>query len=409
MIQSARGVGPLVKQAWISIACALLGAGCANDDPAPPATSAISSASPVESAPATPPPPAPAPPPPPRVVMLAGGDVCLARDIGQTLLKDPEHDFFTTVAPLLKGADLRFANLEGPLSEQKGETQSPWNALTFTGPPKGAEALARAGFDVVSTANNHAWDYRERGLTETLDNLDRAGVRHVGTGRDLHAAEAPLIIEKNGLRLGFLAVTDIWNMGSLRTHKGASFVARADKDLLATAVRALRASGKADVIVVSYHGGVEYTDLPLPRTREILRASIDAGADMVLGHHPHVLQGIAWHAGKPILYSLGNLLMRLSQPDKKPTGYLARITIDAGQAPAIEVCPLVMRGITPTRVVTLSDPKERAAQDQRFATHLTKISRGLGGGIEVGAPGPDGCAPVLPVAEGTGAKTPARK
>jgi poly-gamma-glutamate capsule biosynthesis protein CapA/YwtB (metallophosphatase superfamily) len=409
MIQSARGVGPLVKQAWISIACALLGAGCANDDPAPPATSAISSASPVESAPATPPPPAPAPPPPPRVVMLAGGDVCLARDIGQTLLKDPEHDFFTTVAPLLKGADLRFANLEGPLSEQKGETQSPWNALTFTGPPKGAEALARAGFDVVSTANNHAWDYRERGLTETLDNLDRAGVRHVGTGRDLQAAEAPLIIEKNGLRLGFLAVTDIWNMGSLRTHKGASFVARADKDLLAASVRALRASGKADVIVVSYHGGVEYTDLPLPRTREILRASIDAGADMVLGHHPHVLQGIAWHAGKPILYSLGNLLMRLSQPDKKPTGYLARITIDAGQAPAIEVCPLVMRGITPTRVVTLSDPKERAAQDQRFATHLTKISRGLGGGIEVGAPGPDGCAPVLPAAEGTGAAAPARK
>ncbi|MEO7329616.1 MAG: CapA family protein, partial [Minicystis sp.] len=136
-----------MKRPWTVIACALFGAGCADETPAPAASSAITDAPPIESALAeAPPAPAPAPPapPPPQVVMLAGGDVCLARDIGQTLLRDPDHDFFTPIAGLLKSADLRFANLEGPLSEQKGETQSPWNALTFTGPPKGAEALARA-------------------------------------------------------------------------------------------------------------------------------------------------------------------------------------------------------------------------------------------------------------------------
>jgi poly-gamma-glutamate synthesis protein (capsule biosynthesis protein) len=409
MIHPRRSVLSSVKRATIVGVCAwaLVSAGCiAEEAPAPVETSALASAPVVEAPPAPPP---PEPPPQPRVVLLAGGDVCLARDIGQTLLREPEHDFFTPVAALLAGADLRFANLEGPLSEQKGETQSPWNALTFTGPPKGAEALARAGFELVSTANNHAWDYRERGLLETLDNLDRAGVRHVGTGKDLEAASAPVIVEKNGLRLGFLAVTDIWNMGSLRTHKAASFVARADTDLLAAAVRALRASGKADLIVVSYHGGVEYTDLPLPHTRELLRAAIDAGADLVLGHHPHVLQGIEFHAGKPILYSLGNLLMRLSQADKKPTGYLGRITLRLDQPPTVEACALSIRGIVPMPLAAMSDEKARAAEQERFATKLTKISKVLGAGIEIGAPGADGCAPVLPAKESTGPQAQARK
>jgi len=202
-----------------------------------------------------------------------------------------------------------------------------------------------------------------------------------------------VIVERNGIRVAFVAVTDIWNLGSLRTHKAAAYVAGADESLLAASVRALRTEHKADLVVVSYHGGVEYIDLPLPRARRILHAAIDAGADLVLGHHPHVFQGIEWRGGRPILYGLGNLLMRMSQTEKKPTGYLARITVGRDRAPVVEACPLAIRGITPRRIADELEPRDRANQEQHFARHLAAISSGFGG-IDVGEPGPDGCMSV---------------
>src|SRR6185369_14987162 len=84
------------------------------------------------------------------IVLVAGGDISFGRDLGQTLLREPGHDFFGALQPLLDSGDLRFANLESQLSDQKGQTQSPWVKLVFTGPPEGAAALARARFDIVS-------------------------------------------------------------------------------------------------------------------------------------------------------------------------------------------------------------------------------------------------------------------
>ena len=102
----------------------------------------------------------------------------MGRSCGKRLLSKPDYDPFLGVARLWADADLRFVNLESGLSEQHGETQSPLHGLVFTGPPAGAEALLRARVDVVSTANNHAWDYARRGFFETLENLDRVGVAH---------------------------------------------------------------------------------------------------------------------------------------------------------------------------------------------------------------------------------------
>src|SRR6185436_5568439 len=104
------------------------------------------------------------------------------------------------------------------------------------------------------------------------------------------------------------------------------------------------------------------------------------GADLVIGHHPHVLQGIEWRDGRPILYSLGNMLMRLSQTEKKPTGYLARITVGRGRATTVEACPLVIRGVATTRLADEPSADTRAALERRFARHLVAISGGLGGG-----------------------------
>jgi poly-gamma-glutamate synthesis protein (capsule biosynthesis protein) len=329
-------------------------------------------------------------PPAASITLVACGDISFGRDLGQILLREPGHDFFSAVAPLLASGDVRFANLESQLSDQHGQTQSPWVKLVFTGPPEGAGALSRAGFDVVSLANNHAWDYGKKALLETLDNLDRAGVAHAGTGRSRAEAYRPAIVERKGFRVAVLAVTDIWNQGPLRKHAAAEHVAAADLEALAAAVKEARARTGVDAVVVSHHGGVEFLDLPLQRTRALLRAAIEAGADAVIGHHPHVAQGIEWYMGRPILYSLGNLVMQMSEGRPAPSGYVARLSLRRGEPPAVEACPLRFPG---NLGKPLTGHPQREALEKRFFGRLARISAVLGG-IEIGPTGEDGCAPV---------------
>jgi len=304
--------------------------------------------------------------------------VSFGRGPGQKLLADPRSDLFGAVRGLLAG-DVIFANLECQLSDQKGETQSPHERLVFTGPPEGAAALARAGFTLVSLANNHMWDYGKKALFETFDNLERARVRYVGAARTRDEANGPVFFDAAGFKVAAIAVTDIWNQGPLASHPGAEHVGRADRDAVATAVREARAKG-AEVVLVSHHGGVEDIDYPLPRTKAIAEAAIDAGADAFLGHHPHVVQGIAFRGGKPILYSMGNFLMEMSPTrKKKPSGFLAQIAVTRGGAPVLRVCPMRLAGAYPA-----------PASDGRQRAFLETISKHLGG-IAAGAPGPDGC------------------
>ena len=316
--------------------------------------------------------------------------------MGQELLRDPDREVFATLAPLFASADLRFVNLESPISDQGGVTGSTENSRIFVGPPPAARTLGRAGITVVSTANNHAWDYGKAALLETMDRLDAEGVRYVGTGRTRAEAYAPLVIERGGFRVGFLAVTDIWNQGPLREHVARELVAMADPEDLAASVRALRAQPGIDAVVVSYHGGSEYMEEPLQSTRRVLHAAIDAGADVVLGHHPHAVQGVGWYAGKPILYSLGNLIMGMNP--KHPwseLGYLARVTLRRGAGALIEACPYRLHGRVP---IPLAADPNRALTEQRFFPKLAAISRRVAG-TAIGPVAPDGCAPLGPPAE----------
>ncbi len=238
--------------------------------------------------------------------------------MGQEILKDPTFNPFTSSEPLLSSADIRFVNLESQLSDQKGETQSPTQKLVFTGPPGGGAALARGRIDIVSAANNHMWDYGQAAFFETLDNLEKAGVRYAGAGRTRERAYAPEIVEAAGHRVAFLAYTGIWNQGSLSRHPGKDHVAEATRAAVVEGVRAARARSDVDFVVVSYHGGEEYVSAPLQLAIDLHHAAIDAGADAVLGHHPHVAQGIELYQGKPIFYSLGNYLMRIHGTTWRP-------------------------------------------------------------------------------------------
>jgi poly-gamma-glutamate capsule biosynthesis protein CapA/YwtB (metallophosphatase superfamily) len=327
------------------------------------------------------------------LVLAAAGDVNLGRSCGQRLLADASYDPLRGVAPIWANADLRFVNLESALSEQHGETQSPHHGLVFTGPPVGADALARAGIGIVSTANNHAWDYSSRGLLETLRNLDRAGVAHAGTGADEADAYRPAIVHVNGLSVAFFAVTQIWNLGVFREEEARHHVAWADFSRLRKAL--LKARAESDFVVVSYHGGEEYTDVPLPKTRAFVAEVMSLGVDVVIGHHPHVPQGVAWYGARPVFYSLGNFVF-----DARPTvpwtraSFIAKLRFQRGQAVSVAACPVLIDGFEPRALTAADEPSRRA-----FERHLRGVSDSVGG-TSFGEPDAEGCYELSPPSPG---------
>jgi len=312
------------------------------------------------------------------------------------LLQNSEMAPFASMEPLFRSVDVRFVNLEGPISDRGTETVSPHNKLVFNGPPISARVLARAHIDIVSTANNHAWDYGRQGLLETLQWLDKENVKHVGSGHSLDEAWEPVVVERNGFRLAFVAGNDIWNQAHVPGNSARDHVAGMEKEKLVGIIQTLRAKKDLHAIAVSYHGGVEYQDEPLERTKELAIAAIDAGADVFLGHHPHVVQGIAFHRDRPIVYSMGNLLMRMtSEHPETEMGLAVRIDFIRDERPRIFACPVRIFGIDP---IPLGHDPQRKAYEPRFAQRLQTVTRHVGNAV-ISAFDAEGCARVTPRTE----------
>jgi hypothetical protein len=328
-------------------------------------------------------PSAAAPVAPRKLTLIAGGDVALGRRLGQKIIGSPDHDPFARVQPWLAAADLRFVNLESVLSDQKGATVAPWSYLVFTGPPSGARTLRRAGIDVVSLANNHAWDYGRPALFETMGHLRDAGIAFAGVGETAGAAYEPAVLRVAGWSVAVFAVTDIWNQPPFEKHAGRNHVAWASEAELLP--RIARARADHDLVILSYHGGGEYMTQPIEVTRQLARKAIEAGADAVIGHHPHVPQGIAWHDGRPVFYSLGNLVFEPWISGWAAVGYLARLTFERPhQPPTVDLCPYVIG--QDDAPAPMADP----ARERRLRDRLERVSR-VEGGVESGPTAPDGC------------------
>ena len=260
--------------------------------------------------------------------LCAVGDINLGRRLARVRLL--EGDTLYSFRPLrdsLASADITFGNLESPIepdSTMAGDSSAaPDSSLAhdselimFRAPPIAAVALARAGFDIVSTANNHAWDGGRAAVEETMRQLTRAGVRFVGSGFGRDMAQQPVILERRGWRVAFFAITRAWNPApyTFYKHAGADWIAWGDSTWIFPAIRALRAHGRADFIVVSVHGGKEYVEEPPKYHTDLLFGLVDAGADLVLAHHPHVLQPVVWYKSKPIVQSLGNFVFLQNDP-----------------------------------------------------------------------------------------------
>jgi poly-gamma-glutamate capsule biosynthesis protein CapA/YwtB (metallophosphatase superfamily) len=390
-----------MRSTGLALACAIgvivaAMAGCDAGEEQPSAATAPPAAEPAPEKPRETPPTQPeeATPAKSEIVLLAGGDVSFGRMRGQRLLREPERDDFAALRHLFDPADVRFVNLECTISDQNGETQSPIMKLVFTAPPGTERALRRAGIDIVSLANNHAWDYGQRALFETFDRLEAAKVQYVGAGRTRERAYAPEIVEVGGRKLAFVAVTAIWNQ-ELFPHPGREHVADAQEEALVESVRAARAIEGVDWVIVSHHGGYEYVDQPHEGTRRLLTAAIEAGADAVIGHHPHVVQRIASHAGRPVLYSLGNLLMRMKSGEPwTEYGMLARLRL--GKSIGLSICPYRIFGLEP---VPLGRDPHRASYEGMFRNRFEALLRqgaliDPATAVELGAFDEEGCAEV---------------
>jgi poly-gamma-glutamate capsule biosynthesis protein CapA/YwtB (metallophosphatase superfamily) len=335
----------------------------------------------------------PQPEPPPQtgsIVLAAGGDVNFGRECGQLILKDPSYAPLAGLSSAWSSADARFVNLESQLSDQGGITQSPRHRLIFTGPPGGAEVLVRSGISLVSTANNHAWDYGKRALLETIDNLERAKLEFAGTGRDPEQAYRPAILRVKGQSLALFAVTQVWNQPPFATHEGKDHVAWADAERLRSGIE--RARREHDFVLVSYHGGEEYSQAPVERTKRFVSAVMALGVDAVLGHHPHVPQGVGFVGARPVLYSLGNLVFAGHQ--EKPwtlQSFFARLTLRKGAPPELSACPYFLDGHRPHSF----EPGRQALAIELFRRHLLATSI-YTGGVDVAPPDAFGCLRVTP-------------
>lgn len=276
-----------------------------------------------------------------RLIQLTTvGDIMLARRLGEVIANGDITYPFAAVQHLLTGADLTIGNLETALGiggnpEAKG--------YTFLAPPEVTGSLALAGFDLLSLANNHAMDYGPQTLLQAIELLSSEGIQTVGAGLNATEAYAPLTLEVDGIVLAFLAFVDVpvevrgfdtrdWEATATRPG-----VAWADPFQIRAAIEAAHAT--ADVVVVLLHSGYEYVNTPSPPQQSAARLAIDAGADLVIGHHTHVLQGIEFYGEGTIIYGLGNFVF--DDGGVFESG-LMNIWLDAGGVRSMDFIPLMV-------------------------------------------------------------------
>ena len=252
--------------------------------------------------------------------LIFAGDVMFSRAVRREILGTHDSSMpFRKIAPLLKASDITFVNLESPFSDV-----GPYSAggLVFHAAPEMVEGLKLAGVNIASTANNHARDCGSHGVEFTLRWLRSHGIRPVGSAETEGAAHEGVVFAHNGVRFGFLGYTFDQKNGNWKDIDPR--IALADPMAMSRDVAALRQ--RCDVVIVSMHNGVEYQPKPSEAQIAFAHAAIDAGAKLVMGHHPHVVQPSERYRDGLIYYSLGNFVFDQYQREATQHGEVVQIS-----------------------------------------------------------------------------------
>ncbi|WBU58136.1 CapA family protein [Paracoccus sediminicola] len=324
-------------------------------------------------------------------------------------LPDSAHEVFE----LLRRADLSIGNFEIPLSDRGAPVEK---LLNIRAAPEIAQHLDALGLDAVTLANNHAVDYGWPALAQTRDLLRARGLRVVGAGEDLDAAMRPEICEVKGRRIGLIGFSCLLpgSMAAAKTRPGIAPIhvrtayqidpvyqieepgepavvrvrTEVEPDDLARACRAVTAlKSDCDFVIVSIHWGYGSVEHQADYQMPLARALIEAGADTIHGHHPHSVQGIAFHAGRPILFS-GNVFIgqqvfldasdqvRAIWAEMSPYGYVARLRLEDRAQPGLEIIPIVL---DESRLPVLA----RGEALERFRSQLSRLCEALGSEVQL--------------------------
>ena len=290
------------------------------------------------------------------------GDVMLGRRVAQASGNDPIRTLRPT-AKRLASAEITVGNLESTLSDDGAPTQG---GDSFAADPEVLEGLELAGFDLVSLANNHVGDYGQRALRQTLDELRDADLPYVGAGRDLAEARRPVVITRDGVRVGFLGTDSIGETPSATADRGGTNRLNMpprtgplnERQLDRIAADIERLADEVDVVVVIPHWGTQYTHLPEASQRRAARAFAEAGADLVIGGHPHWVQGWETSGDTVVVHSLGNFVFDMDFQTKTMEGIFVEIVLWDGAVKAVEPVPYVLDRRFVPRVVSGERAKE---------------------------------------------------
>ena len=270
------------------------------------------------------------------VELLAVGDIMLARTPEERMEVFGSGYPFAAVGNLLRGADVAVGNLECALTARSQPI--PHKLYLFRAHPRHVAGLVQAGFDVLILGNNHTSDYGQAGLDETVTTLRDHGLAYVGAGSSAEEACRPLFLEVKGVRLAFLS----YAMSSFKqvpwemppdTH-----VAYAEVSAIQEAVR--QARQQADVVILNLHAGIEYARSPSEEQRTLAYAAADAGADLVIGHEPHVVQDAEVRGHCLIAWSLGDFVFDISAVDAARDGVILRALLAADGLRSAELIPV---------------------------------------------------------------------
>ncbi len=280
------------------------------------------------------------------------GDVMLSRSVGARMRAEDDWTYpFERIAPALRSADLTFGNLECPVSDTGRNLH---HLYSFRADPKAIAGLTLAGFKVMSVANNHTLDWGRPALVDTLARLRAAGIRPVGAGANDLEAHYPVLVRLHGVKLAFLAYVNVPPQEATAGTDQPG-VAWLDRDRALADIRFARAL--ADVVIVSVHWGVEYMRRPQRSQVELAQQMIDAGADLIVGSHPHVVQPLEEYHGRWIAYSLGNFIFDQHDP---PThhGLMLEVTLAGKRIRQVQSVPITIDGSLQAVVTNGEKPRE---------------------------------------------------
>ena len=298
-----------------------------------------------------------------EIIINAVGDIMLAGKWAGTIRKDGYNSPFREITAELKSGDITIANLESPIA--RGGREFTGKKFRFRAEPAVAEALRSSGINLVTLANNHSMDFGGQALTETMSNLEKTGIAWVGAGENLAEARKMALYTIKGKKIAFLGYSLTQPVEFFATQNRPGTAPGLEKIFVEDIKRARQA---ADYVIVSFHWGTEGRSDLQPYQRTVAHKAIDAGADVIIGHHPHVLRGIEHYKTGIVFYSLGNSTFA-SKSKTAESSIIVRLSFGAGKREA-ELLPL---DILHRRVGFQPQPVS-GKQAARIIDHLNMLS-----------------------------------